>query len=97
MFVYIDDCYYGNVVSHDPSVQRNQNRFHCETVLIDRSCSKFRTNLTTTAMQCVVSGPLLVTLMEQMRSELDSNPPLPGSYTPKKGDLCAAKFSDGEW
>jgi len=35
--------------------------------------------------------------MEQMRSELDSNPPLPGSYMPKKGDLCAAKFSDGEW
>jgi len=35
--------------------------------------------------------------MEQLRSELDNNPPLPGSYTPKKGDLCAAKFSDGEW
>jgi len=44
-----------------------------------------------------VLGPLLETLMEQMRSELDNNPPLPGSYTPKKGDLCAAKFSDGEW
>jgi len=43
------------------------------------------------------SGPLLETLMEQMRSELDNNPPLPGSYTPKKGDLCAAMFSDGEW
>ena len=52
-------------------------------------------------MGCVcvfgISGPLLETLMEQLRSELDNNPPLPGSYTPKKGDLCAAKFSDGEW
>jgi len=46
---------------------------------------------------CFVLGPLLETLMEQMRSELDNNPPLPGAYTPKKGDLCAAKFSDGEW
>ena len=46
---------------------------------------------------CVVLGPRLEMLMEQMRSELDSNPPLPGSYMPKKGDLCAAKFSDGEW
>jgi len=45
---------------------------------------------------CVL-GPLLETLVEQMRSDLDNNPPLPGSYTPKKGDLCAAKFSDGEW
>lgn len=43
------------------------------------------------------TGPLLETLVEQMRSDLDNNPPLPGSYTPKKGDLCAAKFSDGEW
>jgi len=43
------------------------------------------------------SGPLLETLMEEMRSELDNNPPLPGSYTPKKGDLCAATFTDGEW
>ena len=35
--------------------------------------------------------------MEQMRTELTANPPLPGSYTPKKGDLCAAKFTDDEW
>ena len=36
-------------------------------------------------------------LMEQLRSELRDNPPVTGAYTPKKGDLCAAKFSDGEW
>lgn len=42
-------------------------------------------------------GPLLDSLMEQMRNEFASNPPLPGSYIPKKGDLCAAKFVDGEW
>ena len=35
--------------------------------------------------------------MEQLRSEMASNPPLPGSYSPKRGDLCAAKYTDDEW
>lgn len=43
------------------------------------------------------AGPLLDTLMEQLRKEFAGNPPVPGAYTPKKGDLCAAKFVDGEW
>lgn len=43
-------------------------------------------------------GPQLEKLMEQLRTEMESNPPLPGAYSPKKGDLCAAKFSqDGQW
>lgn len=43
------------------------------------------------------TGAQLEKLMEQLRSDLSSTPPLPGSYSPKRGDLCAAKFSDGEW
>jgi staphylococcal nuclease domain-containing protein 1 len=43
------------------------------------------------------TGPMLEQLMEQLRTELANNPPLPGSYSPKKGDMCAAKFVDGEW
>lgn len=35
--------------------------------------------------------------MAELRAELHTNPPLPGSYTPKKGDLCAAKFIDDLW
>ena len=35
--------------------------------------------------------------MEQLRAELAAAPPLPGSFTPKTGDLCVAKFVDGEW
>ena len=35
--------------------------------------------------------------MEQLRTEFGTSPPLPGAYTPIKGDLCAAKFADGEW
>ena len=43
------------------------------------------------------SGPQLEKLMEQLRTDMASNPPLPGSYSPKRGDLCAAKYSDDEW
>ena len=36
--------------------------------------------------------------MEELRVEMDTNPPLPGAYTPKKGDSCAAKYSeDKQW
>ncbi|KAL8583257.1 hypothetical protein ACOMHN_043092 [Nucella lapillus] len=48
--------------------------------------------------QKVDCGPQLERLMEQMRQELETNPPLPGAYTPKRGDTCAAKFSaDNQW
>lgn len=48
--------------------------------------------------QYVENGPQLVEMMEQLRKDLESNPPVPGSYTPRKGDLCAAKFSlDNQW
>lgn len=44
------------------------------------------------------SGPKLELLMSKLRQELKSSPPVPGSYTPRRGDLCAAKFSeDEEW
>ena len=35
--------------------------------------------------------------MQQLRAELEANPPLTGSYTPRPGELCASKFMDGEW
>ncbi|PIK48262.1 putative nuclease domain-containing protein 1 [Apostichopus japonicus] len=43
------------------------------------------------------SGPQLEQLMEQLRSELEATPPLPGAFTPRSGDLCAAKFVDDQW
>lgn len=36
-------------------------------------------------VQKVDQGPALEQLMNQLRQELDTNPPLAGSYTPKKG------------
>jgi len=50
-------------------------------------CAKFW------VQQCS-GGPALITLLNQMRSELISSPPLVGSFTPRKGDLCAAVFPD---
>lgn len=48
--------------------------------------------------QSVDKGAALDAMMAKMRQEFISSPPLAGSYTPKKGDLCAAKFSaDNEW
>lgn len=48
--------------------------------------------------QNVDNGPRLEKLMEELRHEMETNPPLTGSYTPKKGDLCAAKYSeDQQW
>lgn len=48
--------------------------------------------------QSVDKGPALDAMMAKMRQEFISSPPLAGSYTPKKGDLCAAKFSaDNAW
>jgi staphylococcal nuclease domain-containing protein 1 len=48
--------------------------------------------------QFVDSGPKLEKLMSQLRTELEARPPIAGSYTPKAGELCVAKFSmDDEW
>lgn len=35
--------------------------------------------------------------MDDLHAELSTNPPLPGSYTARKGDLCAALFVDNNW
>lgn len=43
-------------------------------------------------------GAKLENLMAKLRQDFQANPPITGSYTPKRGDLCAAKFSeDNEW
>uniref|UniRef100_A0A8C5QMV6 Staphylococcal nuclease domain-containing protein n=1 Tax=Leptobrachium leishanense TaxID=445787 RepID=A0A8C5QMV6_9ANUR len=48
-------------------------------------------------VQDVETGTQLEKLMESMRSEIASSPPLEGSYAPRRGDYCIAKFVDGEW
>ncbi|XP_050808660.1 staphylococcal nuclease domain-containing protein 1 isoform X2 [Gopherus flavomarginatus] len=48
-------------------------------------------------VQDVETGTQLEKLMENMRSEIASHPPVEGSYMPRRGDYCIAKFVDGEW
>uniref|UniRef100_A0A6Q2YK55 Staphylococcal nuclease domain-containing protein n=1 Tax=Esox lucius TaxID=8010 RepID=A0A6Q2YK55_ESOLU len=47
--------------------------------------------------QDVETGTQLENLMETMRSEIASQPPVEGSYAARRGDYCIAKFADGEW
>ncbi|CAH1250586.1 staphylococcal nuclease domain-containing protein 1-like [Branchiostoma lanceolatum] len=47
--------------------------------------------------QDMETGPHLEKMMEELRTEMTDTPPLQGAYTPRKGDLCAAKFVDEEW
>ncbi|XP_060102051.1 staphylococcal nuclease domain-containing protein 1 [Heteronotia binoei] len=48
-------------------------------------------------VQDVETGTQLEKLMETMRSEIAAHPPVEGSYSPRRGDYCLAKFVDGEW
>ncbi|NWW51811.1 SND1 protein, partial [Pedionomus torquatus] len=43
------------------------------------------------------AGAQLEKLMENMRTEVGNHPPVEGSYAPRRGDFCIAKFVDGEW
>ncbi|CAH1119897.1 unnamed protein product [Phaedon cochleariae] len=49
-------------------------------------------------VQRVSEGSKAEALFAKLRQEFQANPPLPGAYTPKRGDLCAARFTvDDEW
>lgn len=48
-------------------------------------------------VQDVETGAQLEKLMENMRAEVGAHPPVEGSFTPRRGDFCIAKFVDGEW
>lgn len=43
------------------------------------------------------TGTQLEKLMENMRNDIASHPPVEGSYAPRRGEFCIAKFVDGEW
>ncbi|XP_074049869.1 staphylococcal nuclease domain-containing protein 1 isoform X1 [Macrotis lagotis] len=48
-------------------------------------------------VQDVETGTQLEKLMEGMRNDIASHPPVEGSYAPRRGEFCIAKFVDGEW
>lgn len=47
--------------------------------------------------QYTADGPALEKLSESLQSAFKNNPPLPGAYKPRKGEVCAAKFIDNNW
>merc|ERR1719419_140692 len=49
------------------------------------------------SVQFVDDGPKLEKLMEELNDALKEDPPLPGAYTPKRSEVCSAKFEDGLW
>lgn len=60
------------------------------------------TNLSTTFAsfhaQAVDDGPKIEELLNRLREEAKVNPPTPGAYKPKRGDLVMARFSeDNQW
>ena len=56
------------------------------------------TAFTTFHAQAVDDGPKIEELQRRLREEAKNNPPLPGAYRPKRGDLAMARFSeDGQW
>ncbi|KAM8980340.1 staphylococcal nuclease domain-containing protein 1 [Sarcophilus harrisii] len=48
-------------------------------------------------VQDVETGTQLEKLMESMRNDIASHPPVEGSYAPRRGEFCIAKFVDEEW
>nr|QBI71276.1 ebna2 binding protein P100 [Franklinothrips vespiformis] len=70
---------------------------------VERQVNQIRVVVTETTpelhfyAQSVDQGPKLESLMAKIRQEFQANPPLPGAFQPKKGDICAAKFVDNEW
>jgi len=43
-------------------------------------------------------GPKVEQLVAKIRQEFTANPPQPGAYTPKRGEMCAAKYGeDDQW
>uniref|UniRef100_A0A8C1XAX7 Staphylococcal nuclease domain-containing protein n=1 Tax=Cyprinus carpio TaxID=7962 RepID=A0A8C1XAX7_CYPCA len=48
-------------------------------------------------LQTLLGSTKLESLMESMRGEIAAQPPVEGSFSPRRGDFCIAKFGDGEW
>ncbi|RZC41141.1 staphylococcal nuclease domain-containing protein 1, partial [Asbolus verrucosus] len=49
-------------------------------------------------VQTISEGPKAEALNSKLRQEFQANPPLPGAFTAKRGEVCAAKYTvDDEW
>lgn len=70
-----------------------ERKLHLEDIIV----TEVTENLTFFAQSCA-NGAKLDTLMAKLHADFQSNPPVTGAYTPKRGDICAAQFSaDDQW
>jgi len=89
---YVEEVNHTNEQEEDETKDESERKVHYDEVLVTEVTpdGKF-------FAQHIEDGPKLESLMKQIREEFTTNPPLAGAYTPKKGDLCAAKFIDNQW
>jgi len=80
-------------VGAEKKAPRNDRKTAYKAVVVTELCKE---NLHLFC-QYVDDGPKLEKLMEELNQDLSENPPLPGAFTPKKGEAVAAKFEDGQW
>lgn len=95
---------WANYVEAEPEVEKEETeekedskpverKVHLEKVVVTEVTSELRF-----FAQHADQGAKLETLMSKLRQEFIASPPTTGAYNPKRGDLCAAKFSeDNEW
>lgn len=96
---------WANYVEAEPEIEKEETeekddtskpierKVHLEKVIVTEVTSELRF-----FAQHADQGAKLETLMSKLRQEFIASPPTVGAYNPKRGDLCAAKFSeDSEW
>ncbi|XP_030753895.1 staphylococcal nuclease domain-containing protein 1 [Sitophilus oryzae] len=87
---YVEEEPKEKVEEERPNVERSANYEEVIVTEITPEGSFF--------VQKVAEGPKAESLLSKLRQEFEANPPLPGAYTPKRGDICAAQYSvDNEW
>ncbi|CAD6197725.1 unnamed protein product [Caenorhabditis auriculariae] len=84
-------------VSEEAEVQKNdtaERRVHYKKVAVtdvQKGSLRF-------SAQFIEDGAKLEKMTGELRAHLEQNVPVTGAYQPRRGELCAAKFSaDGQW
>jgi len=76
-----------------PEDDKSERKYEPKNVIVTEVTSELHV-----FVQFTNEGDKLETLMNDLRRELREKPPLSGAYTPKKGDLCVARYTaDNEW
>uniref|UniRef100_A0A8C1KFY4 Staphylococcal nuclease domain-containing protein n=1 Tax=Cyprinus carpio TaxID=7962 RepID=A0A8C1KFY4_CYPCA len=83
--------YYKTLLSAEETARQRKEKV--SLVEIQHDSSRNLQTLPGSVMDCTK----LESLMESMRGEIAAQPPVEGSFSPRRGDFCIAKFGDGEW